>query len=170
MRIFNFFGGLTERIFTVILALLFAQAPTYMHQYTQVLAGAHQEAETTYLELESRAQNYDLSVEAFLNDLMKNEDPKVKDNAEVSWNTVKRYWDYDKALKSLRGSNAFSRPFNFLRHLDTRIRAALDFAPGLPLNWEGFVYGILGVFFAMLIGSGVKKIFKKEEKKEGIEA
>ncbi|MEL6252222.1 MAG: DUF2937 family protein [Bacteroidota bacterium] len=167
MGLFNFLGNLSERIFTVILAVIFAQAPVYMNQYTHVLAGAQKESETTYLDLENRAAGYDQTVEAFLNDLMQNEDPRVKDNAEVSWNTVKRYLDYDKALKSLRNSNAFTRPFNFLRHLDGRIRSAVKFSPSLPLNFEGLIYAILGVLVAM----GISGLFGKwtgKKKKESV--
>lgn len=163
MRIFNFFGNLTDRIFTVLMAVILSQVPVYMNQYTQVLSGAHLESESTYLELEARAAQYSQTVEAFLYELTQNEDPKVKDNAEVSLNTVERYLDYDKALKSLQGSNAFTRPFNFIKHFDKRIRSALDFKPGMLLNWEGFTYGVIGVILAMILMGFFAKVFKKKK-------
>lgn len=163
MGFLNFFGNLTDRIFTVLLAVIFSQIPIYMNQYTQVLSGAHLESESTYLELEARAAQYDQTVEAFLYELTQNQDPKVKDNAEVSLNTVERYLDYDKALKSLEGSNAFTRPFNFIKHFDNRIRAALKFKPGILLNWEGFTYGVIGVILAMILMGFFGKIFKKKK-------
>lgn len=163
MRIFNFFGNLTDRIITVLLALILSQVPIYMNQYTQVLSGAHMESESTFLELEARAAQYNQTVEAFLYELTQNEDPKVKDNAEVSLNTVERYLDYDKALRSLEASNAFTRPFNFIKHFDQRIRTALNFKPGILLTWEGFIYGLIGVILAMILMGLFGKIFTKKK-------
>lgn len=163
MGIFNFFGNLTDRIVTVLLAVILSQVPVYMNQYTHVLSGAHKESESTFLELEARASQYNQTVEAFLHELLQNDDPKVKDNAEVSLHTVERYLDYDKALKSLNASNSFTRPFNFLKHFDKRIRSALNFTPGLLFNWEGFSYGLVGVILSMVLMGLFGKIFQKKK-------
>lgn len=163
MRLFKFIGNLSDRIFTVIMAVLFSQIPVYMNQYTHVLTGAHQEAETTYLELEAQAAKYSQTVEAFLYELSQNENPKVKDHAEVSLSTVERYLDYDKALKSLQKSNIFTRPFKFIQHYDKRIHTALNFTPGMLLNWEGFSYGFVGIVVGMLLIGLFMKLFPKKK-------
>jgi Protein of unknown function (DUF2937) len=150
-RIFSFFGSLADRIFSVAMALLFALVPTYMAQYTDVLAGAQMESGKLYQELTEVASKYNLSAHDYLEQLSKNTDPMVRDNAEVSLSAVKRYLKYTEALEALKSASIWNRPFRFLRYYDQTISDAMIFEPNVPLNLEGIAYALAGVLVALLI-------------------
>ena len=160
-KILKTFGSLTDRIICVICAIVLSQAPVYMNQYIDVLSGAHQEAATTYAELESRALQYNLSVDQFLKQLRENDDQMVRDNAEVSQNVVDRFLNYQQALQALQKSNVFTRPFALIRHFDRKIHNAIQFEANIPFTWEGVIYGIVGIVIGMLISGLLGSLFNR---------
>jgi hypothetical protein len=170
---FGSVGSLVDRVVCVLFAIALAQAPVYIAQYIDVLAGAQMESQKTYDDLEERAAKFDLTLDEFLTRLINNPDPLVKENAEASASTVDRYKRYTEALNALLYGSVWAKPFLLARHYDPSINAAMHFEPNVPLTMEGAVYALAGVLIAMLIMGFFRFIFgkifggKKEEKPAG---
>jgi hypothetical protein len=150
-KVFSPIGSLLDRVICVVFAVVLAQAPVYMAQYIDVLAGAQMEAGKVYEELTVAARTFDLEVDPYLDKLASNADPMVRNSAEVQLNAVARYRRYTEALKALRDRSAWVRPFMLMRHYDPSVHAAMDFEPNVPLTIEGAVYAGLGVVLALLV-------------------
>ena len=149
-KFFGLFGNLGDRLVCVFFAFLFTQVPTYINQYTDVLAGAKMEAQKTYVELDESAAEFNLTVDAYLKKLVANEDAMVRENAEVSLNAVERYRRYQEAFEALTSASLWTRPFSLLKHYDKSIHAAMQFETNIPITVEGGVYAFVGVLIGLL--------------------
>ena len=158
---FGSIGSVIDRILCVVFAVVLAQAPVYIAQYIDVLAGAQMEAQKTYDDLDNRAAKYEMTVKEFLDRLLENSDPLVRENAEATASTVDRYVRYSAALDDLLNSSALSRPFKLMKHYDPSIHAAMKFEPNVPLTIEGAFYALAGVLIALLIIGFFRMIFNK---------
>ena len=165
MAFLNFFfgsvGSLVDRIVCVLFAIALAQAPVYIAQYIDVLAGAQMESQKTFDDLEERAAKFDLTLDEFLGRLLNNPDPLVKENAEASASTVERYRKYTEALNALLDSSPWAKPFRLVQYYDPSVNAAMHFEPNVPLTFEGAFYALAGVLIAMLIIGFFRWIFTK---------
>ena len=65
-RLLRPLGSLLDRIMCILAAVLLAQAPMYMNQYLDVLAGARLESIKLYEDLEQTAARYNQTVEGKL--------------------------------------------------------------------------------------------------------
>jgi hypothetical protein len=153
-------GTLTDRIVCLVCAVVLAQVPVYIAQYTDVLSGAHMEAKKVYDEVVEVANNYQLSVEQFLEEMGSNPDEKVRDMSGIQQNTVDRYLRYDKALTALTKGSLWLKPFALIRHFDPSVHEAMFFEPNVPLTFEGAIYAFLGLLIALLLIGLVKRIGK----------
>lgn len=154
----TYIGNLTDRIICVAFAILFAQAPVYMAQYIDVLSGAQMEANKIHQELETAAGNYNLSIQEYLDKLLNNPDPMVRDNISIQKNAEERYQKYTEALADLTEKGPWMRPFHLINHFDPSIHAAMHFEPNFPFTWEGAAYAFIGVLLALLLIGLVKKV------------
>lgn len=152
-------GNLTDRIICVVAAVVMLQAPIYMNQYQNVLAGAQMEAALSYNRLTQVAADFDQTLREYLDELLANDNPKVVANAEEDDEKVKRYESYTASLEAFQQANVFSKPFVFLSHYDPQLAHAVAFQPGLPITMEGFVYALLGILIAMLLIGLIKRVF-----------
>ena len=158
-RFIRSIGSLADRILCVVAAVIFLQAPIYMNQYQNVLAGAQQEAERSYLRLQQIAADFDQTLREYIDELLANDNPKVVANAEEDAEKLNRYEEYTASLTAFQQANVFTRPFVFTRHYDAAIGSAVIFQPGLPITMEGFAYALVGILLMMLLISLVKRIF-----------
>lgn len=156
---FRSLGNLTDRIICVVAAVVLLQAPIYMNQYQNVLAGAQQEAALSFNSLAQIAADFDQTLREYLDELLANDNPKVVANAEEDDEKIKRYESYTASLEAFQQANVFSRPFVFLGHYEQRLANAVEFQPGLPITMEGFVYALLGIVIAMLLIGLLKRLF-----------
>ena len=166
---FGSIGSLADRVICVLFAIILAQAPVYISQYVNVLAGAQMESEKIYDDLENSAAKFNLTLDEYLGRLLSNPDPMVKENAEVSSSAVNRYRQYSEALDALLNSSVWSKPFRLMQYYDQSIHAAMKFEPNVPLTYEGGFYALAGVLIAMLILGLFRTIFGKIFKSEDAE-
>lgn len=169
LSLFTSFGNLADRLICVAFAIVFAQVPVYMAQYIDVLAGAQMESGKMHKELEEVASNYNLRIPEYLDKLMNNPDPMVRDNVAIQKNAEDRYQKYSLALTNLTERSVWVRPFYLIRHYDPSIHAAMHFEPNFPFTWEGAIYAILGVIVALMLIGLVKTIagsYKKSQQKK----
>lgn len=156
---FRSLGNLTDRILCVLAAVVLLQAPIYMNQYQNVLAGAQLESSLSYNSLRLIAAEFDQTLREYIDELLANDNPKVVANAEEDDEKIKRYESYTASLEAFQQASVFSRPFVFLSNYDQRLGNAVEFQPGLPITMEGFVYALLGIVLMMLLIGIVKRLF-----------
>jgi hypothetical protein len=150
-RILGWFGSVLDRILCILAAVAFAQGPVYMTQYTGVLSGAKLEAGKSYEALSQEAARFNLGLQQYLDELLRNENAMVRGNAELDAALVKRYEHYTQALEALQRASAWERPLALARHFDRSIHDAVQFKPGIPFSWEGLAYALAGLILMMLI-------------------
>ncbi len=163
-RLFRSLGSLADRILCVIAAVIFLQAPIYMNQYENVLAGAQKESSISFLRLTDIAGSFGQSLEEYLDELVANENPKVTANAQEDKERLDRYIRYTEAQMAFEQANAFTRPFVFMKWYDPALGEAVVFQPGLPLTIEGFMYALAGLLLIMGLISLVKWLLGARQK------
>jgi hypothetical protein len=145
--------NLLDRLLCVAFALAFTQVPTYIQQYLDTLDEVRSRAQTTYVELDARAAQYDFTVERYLHEQENLPDSARLENPELMKDAVARYQEYDAHYRSIAEVSPWRQPFAFLANYDRSIRASVQYKPAVPISWVGAVYAFLGVLTAMgLIG------------------
>jgi len=147
------FGGLLGRILAVALALTAAQIPVYYAQYVQTLAGARQEAQARYVELQKEASALNLGAEDFIVRHEENQDPVFQASGRIHRNTLARYLRLNTAWQVFVSASVFERPLVLVRQFDPDIADAVDFTPGVPLTIEAAAYALAGILLAWLISA-----------------
>lgn len=155
-------GGLIDRLCAAIGAILAAQAPLFMQQYTQQLVGRQAELQ---LQIDAMRRNAALSgksLEQLAQKFMASADMDVVRQGEVMFGTVDRWHHFSHALSAMQESSIWTKPFVFLYHLNGDVFSSTlhRFHMGLPLTVEGGAYALLGVAcgyacFALLKAVGV---------------
>ena len=146
------FGGLASRILAVVLAITAAQFPVYYAAYGNTVAGARQEAEARYRELEKEAAQIQLTVEAFIAHHEASADPAFQASGRIHRTTLDHFQRYSAMEQALRGALPWRKPLVLARNFDPDLHAVTRFEPGLPLTLEGMSYALAGVLLAWLLG------------------
>jgi hypothetical protein len=152
-----------DRAFAVVGAVVFAQAPLFMQQYSQQLIGRTAELK---LQVDGMRQAADLSgktLAQLVQKFMQNPDPDVFRQGELMAGTIARWHSLSESLTAMQESSLWSRPFAFIYHLnfDVFYDTLHQFKVGLPLNMEGGAYALIGVLTGYLVFSLFKKIALK---------
>lgn len=162
----NWIGGLLDRIVAVISAVIFAQAPLFMQQYTQQLMGRVSELQMQVNAMRHAAGLSGKTLEQMANKFIENPDIDVVRQGEFMLGTLERWQHLSNGLTVMQESSIWSRPFSFLYNLngDTFSSTLQQFKIGLPLSAEGGVYALIGVavgygVFAFIRGLG-RKIYR----------
>lgn len=155
-------SGLLDRCFAVIGAMVFAQAPLFMQEYTQQLASRADELSLQVTAMRQAARLSGKSLEQLIQKFLENNDLDVVRQGEVMYSLVGRWHQLNDTLTAMQQSSLWSRPFVFLYHLNTDIFSSTlnHFKLGLPLNIEGGIYALLGMVFGYLIFISLKKILQ----------
>lgn len=149
----RFFGGISERIAAVVLAVAAAQFPVYFLAYGNTLAGAQMEAEARYRELLAEAAQLHLAVDDFVGRHENNADAVFQASGRIHRNTIERYRRYTSMQEALRSAPTWERPLALARHFDPAIHAATRFEPSLPLTLEAGAYALGGILLAWMLTS-----------------
>jgi Protein of unknown function (DUF2937) len=156
---FKWLTGLLDRAFSVIGALIFAQAPLFMQEYTQQLVGRTAELHMQVNAMRQAASLSNKSLEQLMQKFMENPDLDVVRQGEMMHALIGRWQQLSEALAAMQGSTLWGRPFAFLFHLngDAFSSTFQHFRLGLPLNAEGGIYALLGMACGYLLFLGLKK-------------
>lgn len=148
-----------DRLFAVMGALLFAQAPLYMLQYTQEMAGRVEELRWQYQAMEQAAQQSQKTLVVYVEKFLYNQDEDIARQGKIMKTTIDRYERFQSGLSQLRHASVFTKPFVFLQNVNTEIakNTLAHFEPGLSLTLEGAVYAFLGIIFGYGFFSGISK-------------
>lgn len=156
-------GGLLDRSIAVAGAVVFAQAPLFMQQYTQQMIGRAAELN---LQVEAMRKSAGLSgktIEQLSQKFMENSDPDIMRQGEMMMATVGRWHHITDGLVAMQESSIWSRPAAFLYHLNSEafFSTMHEFRMGIPLNMEGGIYAVLGVVAGYSVFAIFRGIFRQ---------
>lgn len=169
---FKWLVTLLDRLFAVAGALVFSQAPLFIHQYSLQLAGHQAELNLQINTMRQAALQTGKSLDQYIQKFISSTDHDFQLQGEIMQAMVVRWNHLSETLSSLQDSSLFHRPFIFLQHFDTEIvkSTANNFHLGIPLNPEGACYAVIGVIFGFLTFFIIRKIvgfpFQFMKKKE----
>jgi len=156
---FRFLDGIFDRLVAALGALIFSQAPSFMQQYAQSLAGALSELKKQQVLL---AELFKVPVEHLSQaiQMVKKTGALQGKEGEFFSHVVDRYKALSEASEALTGANLLTRPFQFLFHLqrDQFWSTADHFKLGLNLDIEGLVYALFGLVLGFLFYRGLRKL------------
>lgn len=155
-------GGLLDRSFAVAGAVVFAQAPLFMQQYTQQMIGRAAELNLQVDAMRKSAGLSGKTIEQLSQKFMENADPDIMRQGEMMLATVGRWHNVTDGLVAMQESSIWSRPFAFLYHMNTEafVSTLHEFRMGLPLNMEGGVYAVLGVVAGYVVFAVFRSVFR----------
>lgn len=151
----KFFGTLTDRIICIVVVLLLSQVPTYISQYRDVLAGAHDTARIHYLDIERDAKRFGKNVMPFLEGIRERNDPEASALAVTDIKAVKYYLELDESIAQLNQASIFTRPFVLAANYQDNLHqlTIANFEPNVPLTPEALAYAAVGLFLSIgLVG------------------
>lgn len=144
-------GGLLDRVFCVVGALLFSQLPEFIQQYLQRLGGHLDEARRVLGQFRHTAAQSGLTLDQFIHQTQANPDPAVAKLATAMTDVVARVDALASAQTAIQNASLWERPLIFLSHIDFSIARATwgIYHPAVPTTFEGVIYALLGVFIAL---------------------
>ena len=148
--------ALLDRALCVIGAVFFSQIPEFMQQYLQRLGGHLDEARRQLLHFQQTAEQSGLTLDKLIGQTSANADPAVAKLGAVMTDTIARVDTLEAAQSALQHASLWSRPFVFLRHLDSAIAHATwtIFKPAVPTTGEGLVYALFGMLVLLAVYHG----------------
>jgi len=159
-KIFSFFDGILDRIFSVIGAVAFSQIPEFIQQYIQRLGGHVDEAQHQVELIKEAAQSSGHTLRAYIEIFITHTDPSIVHQGQLIQRTIERARELTETLQAMRDASVFAKPFAFLAKIKYPIaRATLeDFQPAVPITLESLVYAFIGLFFAWALYQYVLKL------------
>lgn len=160
---FKWVGGFMDRSVAVMGAIVFAQAPAFMQQYTQQMIGREIELRLQVDAIRHAAGISGKTVEQLTQKFIENPDLDIVHQGEMMLATISRWHSISDTLAAMQESTIWSRPIAFLYHLniDAFISTFHHFKFGLYLNMEGGAYALIGVAIGHLVFLYFKKMFCK---------
>lgn len=163
-----------DRIFAVIGALVLAQAPLFIQQYTQQLSGHIAELSWQINRISSAAQGSGKTVQQYIEKFATNSDVDIAQQGAMMQALISRYELFQNGFTSLNAASPLTKPFVFIHYLDYDIAKSTYhiFKPGIPMTLEGFTYAFVGLvlgygFFYGLcqVVGGIFNLFKRKPTK-----
>lgn len=145
--------SLLDRLLCVAGAVGFSQAPEFMQQYMQRLGGNLDEARRQLMQFEQAATQSGLTLERFIAQTSTNSDTAVAKLGGVMTRAVSRVDSLESAQTALQNASLWTRPFVFIRHLDSSIAQGTwsIFKPAVPTTAEGLLYALLGMLVLLTV-------------------
>lgn len=152
-RAWSSIDAVLDRVLCVIGAVVFSQAPEFMQQYLQRLGGHLDEARRILAQYEGISRFAGISLDDYIARTNANPDTAVAKLGGVMEGAVTRVHDLTAAHDAIQNASPFTRPLQFLWHIDSQIAdgAWRAFKPGVPVTLEGFAYAFAGVLVALAV-------------------
>jgi len=154
----KWFTGFLDRCCALAGVVLCSQIPVFITQYTQQLVGRAAEIKLQVDAMRQSAGFSGKTLEQLIQKFLGSPDLDITRQGELMLSTVQRNEALTQALTDLHNSSVWSRPFEFLFHLDRGVFDSTfrEFQWGLPLNLEGGIYALVGMgvgylFFSIII-------------------
>jgi hypothetical protein len=136
-----------DRVFVVIGALIFLQMPLFMQQYQLQLVGHVDELQWQIDSIREVAFESGKTLEQFIQKFTSSDDRDFSRQGEIMSQMVARWEKMSAALKALSQASVISRPMTFMFYFqyDVGRSAIKSFTFGIPFNFEGLCYAVLGM-------------------------
>mgnify|MGYP001005702136 CR=1 FL=1 len=151
--------SLIDRVLCVVGAVAFSQAPEFMQQYLQRLGGHLAEARRQLSQFEDIARQAGRSLQDLAGQYQVSGDTSISALGKLMTRTQQRVDELAAAETALRQASVWTRPFVFLRNLDSEIAqgTAGVFRPAVPTTAEGLLYALAGIVVILALYHGVLK-------------
>ncbi len=156
----KFFDVVLDRIFSVLGALVFSQAPSFITQYIQRLAGSTHELKLQVAHIERMAQTGNLSIADYIQTFLKSDNPLFVSQGEFLGIILERYHNFSEALSRLENAFWLTRPLTFLANVNSDLFSGTmkHFTPAVNISMEGLVYTLIGLLVGYFIYQGIRKL------------
>jgi len=143
----KWFAWFFDRLFVVVGALTLVQAPLYMHEYSQRLAGHVSELHYQLGKTQHAAEQSGKTLEQYIQKFIGSSDLDFSLQGKIMHAMVQRSQNLSDSLNAIENASVLSRPFVFLAHVDLDIAKGTlaAFHVGIPLTIEGIIYALLGI-------------------------
>lgn len=130
-------------------AILAAQLPELVQQYTQRLGGAIDEVAVIVGRFDADAASNNLTRDQAMAALKASNDDLVRRRGEDAAINIDRLQNLEASRQELETPDPFGRLAGFFSYADGDLLAATveDFRPAVPTTFEGLICGILGFLF-----------------------
>jgi len=144
-----------------------SQFPAFYQQYMQRLGGRLDQAQIQVARIEAAARDNSLTVAEYVEKFAASSEPAHQRQGDL---LLEQIIDLDRlrqAMDALAAAPTIARPWRFAQYFDgDTARATLgDFAMGLPLTTEGFVYAAIGMVIGLMIlaglETGTRRVFRQ---------
>ena len=155
---FKWIGGLVDRVFALVGAVIISQAPLFMDQYQQQLTGHIAELRIQVSVIQQAAKQSGKTVEQFVQKFLLSGDVDFVRQGEIIQEMIERLQSLSSAQQSVNTSTVFMKPFVFVRHMnwDVANSTAHKFIPGLAFSLEGLIYAFIGLILGYLFFRVIK--------------
>lgn len=152
--------GLLDRVLCVAGAVMFSQVPEFLQHYLQRLGGHLDEARRQLAQFERVATQAGLTLERLSAHVSAAPDATTAKLGGVLREGLARVGELQAAHDALAHASLFTRPFVFLRQMDTAIVRATwhEFRPAVPTTVEGGVYALAGMGLLLVLYHGGVKV------------
>jgi hypothetical protein len=167
MKLIQLMNGLLDRLFVVAGAFIGSQIPSFMHQYTQRLAGHVEELNHLLEDLRKVASYSHKTLDQYIEKFMSSTDLDFSRQGEFMQNIVVRWEDLSQSLNHLLQSTIWNRPYVFLSHVNYDIakETFYSFQPGLALTGEGMYYTGIGLAMGYIFYQILAKLLRVTNKR-----
>ena len=150
---FKWFNVLFDRVFAIVGAVVFLQAPQFFQQYAHRLAGHIDELKLHIAAFQQAAARNGKDLVEYIQKFLNQNDPDFAAQGNMMQMMLERHTALTDTLNALRDATPFSRPYYFLKNLNMDIFQATlkDFQPGLMITSEGLVYAFLGIGIGIFV-------------------
>jgi hypothetical protein len=166
------FDALASRIFAVVGAVTLSQFPNFVQAYLQRLGGHLDELKRVIAQYDKAAVSTGKTLKEYISIHMSSNSPEIVKTGQIMNDQLTRVDHLGKSLDVINNAGPFSKFISFCANADFEIaRATLkNYTPGLSLNAESILYGLLGMVFGMIIyfilKAPIKGIFDKSLDRE----
>ncbi len=143
----NFLAGVLDRLLFACGLLLFLQLPQFIDHYTQHLGGYRLAIADAVADYQRSADtHYAGDLDRVVADFRNDDKPAQRDMGDKMQRDRDRLVELDKAFAVLSSASLPDQLIYLARHLDMDIaRSTADaFTPGLPLNLQAGLCGLIG--------------------------
>ncbi len=155
-------GKLIDRLFALVGAFLFLQAPLFINSYTQQLAGHVAELQIQVDSMKKVGAQSQKTLEQYIGKFLTSSDQDFNLQGKLMQEMMSRWEQFNEALASLQQSTLWERPFAFVKHFNWNIAKATlkSYEIGIPLTLEASAYACIGLVAGILCFWVIKKTVK----------
>jgi hypothetical protein len=170
MSVLGRIGGFVQLAVAIAAGAAASQAPAFLHQYRQNLAGRLAEARADVDAILARAMEARLPVQGYIDRLLGNADPIVTGEARALLAKIDHADALAAAQEALAAAPPLVRPLVLLGHFDRGIAASTwaHFQPAVPIDWASLLYAAAGLAIGWLACHGIAKAAKRARRRQAV--